>query len=843
MVVAVLGYGSSRGSSSSLPHEKPPCAPHSPHSTLAPLARLAHDAHHSIHALQRVSRRLLQESPASPSGKSLPPCMLPFLPSPRMRAAPSPVNVYPPSIPPSHLPLSSLSSRLLLLPSRAPARPTLSGGWSSRLQSHPLLISFLATLLCAAIIFVIASIGFCMCCRQGSWLVVCCHALPCAAMRCRVLPCAAVCCHALPCAAMRCRVLPCAAVCCHALPCAAMRCRVLPCAAVCCHALPCAISRRAESSFDEVFLANYIARSTHHYDPLLKLGSGPFGESFPCSGPEGEPWLVVRATIPDGLAGATWLPWTGAAAKRRAFNEEIVRFSGLSHPHLLHLIGWSDQPLGQPGGSGRLRQVGESMRQWAQILWRKRGAQEQGGGGGGAGRGIGGGSGRGEGEGESSGRAEGEALRQAGTQGRAEGTAGGEEDGDERGEKGKAGDQSAAPSNCRVEVGGERVGKEGKGGKGGEGVREGRKGWMKRTQCAPEPGGGKVGSGAWEAEDGGGAAEAGTSAVAGGRAEEAAGTGAAAAAPASVGGRGGGGGRELLLLYEWSDQKTLCARLQAQRELMMQGRDSDAQSAQPLAFSQRLDIASAIAEALCHLHTVAQPPLVHRRLCSSSVFLEVLPVARLANLGIIKGLPSSPCLLQQCHVAAPHRDPDWWERMWPTTRTDIYSLGIIMLELLSGCPATTTDHATTSTTVSLDVHQMLASIATDDLAAVLDPSISAQSMPFRPIRSFARLATRCAAPAARSRPDISTVVSELQGISRAMIRLSMARTTAHNSFVSRADSCLNSPDGSEEDSPEDSLAALPEDSQSGSPEPMQGGAEVGGSQEEVFLRAHETSSC
>ncbi|CAI5493878.1 unnamed protein product [Closterium sp. Naga37s-1] len=387
MVVAVLGYGSSRGSSSSLPHEKPPCAPHSPHSTLAPLARLAHDAHHSIHALQRVSRRLLQESPASPSGKSLPPCMLPFLPSPRMRAAPSPVNVYPPCIPPSHLPLSSLSSRLLLLPSRAPARPTLSGGWSSRLQTHPLLISFLATLLCAAIILVIASIGFCMCCRQA---------------------------------------------------------------------------RRAESSFDEVFLANYIARSTHHYDPLLK-------------------------------------------------------------------------PLGQPGGSGRLRQVGESMRQWAQILWRKRGAQEQGGGGGGAGRGIGGGSGRGEGEGESSGRAEGEALRQAGTQGRAEGTAGGEEDGDERGEKGKAGDQSAAPSNCRVEVGGERVGKEGKGGK-------------------------------------------------------------------------------------------------------------DAQSPQPLAFSQRLDIATAIAEALCHLHTVAQPPLVHRRLCSSSVFLEVLPVVSVST----------------------------WERMWPSPRTDIY---------------------------------------------------------------------------------------------------------------------------------------------------------------------------
>ncbi|CAI5470558.1 unnamed protein product [Closterium sp. Yama58-4] len=398
------------------------------------------------------------------------------------------------------------ASRVVCCKNRPPRR--LASGWSSRLLSR---ISFLATILCAAIILVIASICFCfcMCCRQV---------------------------------------------------------------------------RRAESSFDEVFLADYIACSTHHYDPLLKLGSGPFGDSFPCSGPEGEPWLVVRTTIPDGLAGATWLPWTGAAAKRRAFNEEINRFSGLSHPHLLHLIGWSDQPLGQAGGSRRLRQVGESMRQWAQILWRKRGAQEQGEGAG-SGRGEGGGSGRGEGEGDGSGRAEGEALGQAGTQGRVVGTAGGEEGREERGKRGKAGDQHAASSDCGVEVGGEGAGKEGKGGKGVEIVREGRNG---------------------------------------------------------------------------------------RRELMIQGRDSDAQSPPPLAFSQRLDIATAVAEALCHLHTAAQPPLVLRGLCSSSVFLEVLPVARLANLGIIKGLPSSPCLLQQCHVAAPHRDPDWWERMWPTTRTDIY---------------------------------------------------------------------------------------------------------------------------------------------------------------------------
>ncbi|CAI7897020.1 unnamed protein product [Closterium sp. NIES-54] len=570
VVVAVLGNGSSRGSSSSLPRYTPCCspsphstlaphsphstlAPHSPHSTLAPhsphsplaplarLARIAPDAHHSINALQRVSRRLLQESSASPSD-----------------------------------------------------------GWRIRLQSRPLLVSFIATVLCAAIILVIASIGFCMCCRQGT---------------------------------------------------------------------------RVESSFDEVFLADYIARSTHHYDPLLKLGSGPFGDSFPCSGPEGEPWLVVRATIPDGLAGATWLPWTGAAAKRRAFNEEIIRFSGLSHPHLLHLIGWSDQPLGQAGGSGRLRQVGESMRQWAQILWRKRGTQEQGGGGG-SGHGVGGGSGRGEGRGSV--RGDGVGSVQAAVRGvRAEpvgaegaGIEGGRDtgEGDEREEVeegGKQVDQSASSFDCRVEVGGEGVGKGVKRGEGGGG---GGKGRMRRTQCAPEPGVGRSGGGAWEAVGGGGREEAGAEAEAeaGAGAEE-------VAAPTSAAGRGGGG-RELLLLYEWSDQKTLCARLQAQRELMMQGRDSNAQSPQPLAFSQRLDIATAVAEALCHLHTVAQPPLVHRRLCSSSVFLEVLPVARLANLGIIKGLPSSPCLMQQCHVAASHRDPDWWERMWPTPRTDIYRL-------------------------------------------------------------------------------------------------------------------------------------------------------------------------
>ncbi|CAI5536761.1 unnamed protein product [Closterium sp. Naga37s-1] len=644
VVVAVLGNCSSRGSSSSLPRYTPCCspsphstlaphsphstlAPHSPHSTLAPhsphsplaplarLARIAPDAHHSINALQRVSRRLLQESSASPSGKSHPPRTLPAPSSPRMRAAPSScIYSFSPLVPPLPRPA----------PPPTPARANLSDGWRIRLQSRPLLVSFIATVLCAAIILVIASIGFCMCCRQGT---------------------------------------------------------------------------RVESSFDEVFLADYMARSTHHYDPLLKLGSGPFGDSFPCSGPEGEPWLVVRATIPDGLAGATWLPWTGAAAKRRAFNEEIIRFSGLSHPHLLHLIGWSDQPLGQAGGSGRLRQVGESMRQWAQILWRKRGTQEQGGGGG-SGHGVGGGSGRGEGRGSV--RGDGVGSVQAVVRGvRAEpvgaegaGIEGGRDtgEGDEREEVeegGKQVDQSASSFDCRVEVGGEGVGK-------GRTVTP-TAGFSQHLDIATS------------------VAEA------------------------------------LCHLHTSADPSfPFCQLPFPHPPIPLPLTTSDAQSPQPLAFSQRLDIATAVAEALCHLHTVARPPLVHRRLCSSSVFLKVLPVARLANLGIIKGLPSSPCLMQQCHVAASHRDPD--------------CLGIIMLELLSGCPATTTDQATAST-ATFDVHQMLHSIAADDLATVLDFFLSAQSMPFRPIRSFARLAARCAARAARSRPDISTVVSELQGIS------------------------------------------------------------------------------
>ena len=46
-------------------------------------------------------------------------------------------------------------------------------------------------------------------------VVVCCHALPCVAMRCHALPCAAMCCYALPCAATRCYALLCAAMRCY----------------------------------------------------------------------------------------------------------------------------------------------------------------------------------------------------------------------------------------------------------------------------------------------------------------------------------------------------------------------------------------------------------------------------------------------------------------------------------------------------------------------------------------------------------------------------------------------------------------------------------------------------
>ncbi|CAI5514640.1 unnamed protein product [Closterium sp. Naga37s-1] len=628
-----------------------------------------------------------------------PPCACALSPSPSMRAAPLPEHArcgWSSRLQSHPLLISFLATCAAVIetpqkqthssspPPPAPAHPTLSGGWSSRLLSR---ISFLATIFCAAIILVIASICFCLCCRQG------------------------------------------------AVP----------------HALLFLVSPPAAASGNPVTCVTRMWFRVFNVAAAPPLTTLALPDASPCHGS----WLLIN------------------------------RFSGLSHPHLLHLIGWSDQPLGQAGGGRRLRQVGESMRQWAQILWRKRGAQEQGGGGR-SGCGVGGGSRQGEGEG--SGRvADG---GQAGMEGRGVGSVGGQEEGEEGEDRGKAGDQSVASSDCRVEslpslpYGGPMC-------------------CSLHSLPLPSPPF----------------------------------TPDAQSLPSLP--YGDAQSPQPLAFSQRLDiaravAEALChLHTSAQPATPRVPSPSNvltsyiphAQSPPPLAFSQRLDIATAVAEALCHLHTVAQPPLVHRRLCSSSIFLEVLPVARLANLGIIKGLPSSPCLIQQCHVAPSNRDPDWWERMRPTTRTDIYGLGIIMLELLSGCPATTTDQATAST-VAFNVHQMLDSIATDDLATVLDPSIAAQSMPFRPIRSFARLAARCASPAARSRPDISTVVSELQGISRAMIRLSMARTTSHNSFVSRADSCLDSPDGSQGDSPEDSPGNSPkgsreelsEDSNAGSPE-------------------------
>ncbi|CAI5531910.1 unnamed protein product [Closterium sp. Naga37s-1] len=312
VVVAVLGNGSSHGNSSSLPRYTPCCspsphstlaphsphstlAPHSPHSTLAPLARLARiapDAHHSINALQRVSRRLLQESSASPPGKSHPPRMLPAPSSPRMRAAPSSCMCLTPPPRAFALPLSPCMR----------AAPF----FVFRLNAHsaPFLHSTPPPPNCSSQLPPLAP--------PSQLLFLPSRALP-----------------SPPRPSPR--------------PCARQPIRWLenPFAVAPSSRFIHRHARRAESSFDEAFLADYIARSTHHYDPLLKaplifiacsthhydpllkLGSGPFGDSFPCSGPEGEPWLVVRATIPDGLAGATWLPWTGAAAKRRAFNEEV----------------------------------------------------------------------------------------------------------------------------------------------------------------------------------------------------------------------------------------------------------------------------------------------------------------------------------------------------------------------------------------------------------------------------------------------------------------------------------------------------------------------------------------
>ncbi|KAG2411308.1 hypothetical protein I3760_Q012600 [Carya illinoinensis] len=183
-----------------------------------------------------------------------------------------------------------------------------------------------------------------------------------------------------------------------------------------------------------------------------------------------------------------------------------------------------------------------------------------------------------------------------------------------------------------------------------------------------------------------------------------------------------------LLIYEYCSNGTLHDTLHSDDELKKK-----------LSWNARIRMALGAARGLEYLHEVCQPPVIHRNFRSGNVLLDDDLLVHVSDCGLATLIASgsvsqlSGSLLTTYGYGAPEFESGIY-----TEQSDIYSFGVVMLELLTG-------------RISYD--------------RMVDPALNGE-YPAKSVSNFADIIARCVRSQPEFRPPMSEVVQDLLNMIR-----------------------------------------------------------------------------
>ncbi|KAJ4836836.1 hypothetical protein Tsubulata_018464 [Turnera subulata] len=164
----------------------------------------------------------------------------------------------------------------------------------------------------------------------------------------------------------------------------------------------------------------------------------------------------------------------------------------------------------------------------------------------------------------------------------------------------------------------------------------------------------------------------------------------------------------------------------------------------------RFEIAYEIATGLLFLHQTKPEPLVHRDLKPANILLDGNYVSKIADVGLARLVPASVAdSVTQYHMTAAagtfcYIDPEYQQSGMLGVKSDLYSFGVVLLQILTGRPP-----------MGLSHHVEMA-IEKGKFADMLDPT--QKDWPVQAALEVAQLALRCCELRKKDRPDLATVV-------------------------------------------------------------------------------------
>ncbi|GAQ77805.1 Protein kinase superfamily protein [Klebsormidium nitens] len=237
-------------------------------------------------------------------------------------------------------------------------------------------------------------------------------------------------------------------------------------------------------------------------------------------------------------------------------------------------------------------------------------------------------------------------------------------------------------------------------------------------------------------------------------------------------------GRDRLLVYELMRRGDL-------RGYLRDGRK------EPMAFldwETRLNIACDSTAGLQYLHEGFRPPVVHRDIKTSNILLDDDFRAKISDFGLAKLYPEDDAthITTKVQGTYGYLAPDYATTGLLNTKSDVYSMGVVFLELFAGVVAVS------ATTLNSDVNSFLVPWARRNSGKagfwkeVMDPALEGQCPP-KAAKIFAALAVGMSSHDPNARPTMSQVAYTLEMVKKECAanqgQPSLPRTAGSNGVV------------------------------------------------------------
>nr|POF00872.1 receptor-like kinase tmk3 [Quercus suber] len=209
-------------------------------------------------------------------------------------------------------------------------------------------------------------------------------------------------------------------------------------------------------------------------------------------------------------------------------------------------------------------------------------------------------------------------------------------------------------------------------------------------------------------------------------------------------------GNERILVYEYMPQGALSKHLFHWKSFKME----------PLSWKRRLNIALDVARGMEYLHSLAHQSFIHRDLKSSNILLGDDFRAKVSDFGLVKLAPDGAKSVETRLAGTfGYLAPEYAVTGKITTKADVFSFGVVLMELLTGLMALDEDRP--------EETQYLAAwfwhIKSDQekLMAAIDPALDINEETLDSISTIADLAGHCTAREPGQRPDMGHAVNVL----------------------------------------------------------------------------------